>query len=124
MKLTPFGYIKGPFYTYELTQWTGPDRTILQPIYVGRGRGWRAKTYFRIRGRRGQDLYHAPKTHNVELSALMAAVRKRGFGVGIIAHDHGNDFAACKRHEKELIRRYGRVGVHRDGSLLNRNNGG
>jgi hypothetical protein len=125
VKLTPFGYIKGPYYTYQITYWSGLDRTVLTPIYVGRGRGMRARSYFRMFGRRRADRWHYPTTHNKDLNSFMGALRRRyGFGVGIIAHDHGWDLAACKQHEKDLVRQFGRVGVHPNGTLLNRNSGG
>ncbi len=123
MSEIPFGYITGPYYTYEIFAWVGPRRNRMEFMYVGRGRKGRAKTYYRLSKRKGVDRYLNPKTHNSKLDAAMASIRETGCEPGIIAHDHGADLAACKRHEQELISKHGR----RDqgtGTLYNRNRGG
>ncbi len=121
---TPFGYIAGPFYTYEIRHWIEPDRTEQQVIYVGRGRGRRARVYYRFVDRAGNNRYHNPKGHNPGLDAAIAAVRAAGCEIMVIAQDHGSDLVACKAHEKKLVRKYGRIGVHSGGTLHNRNAGG
>lgn len=121
----PFGYISGPYYTYEVTKWAGLNRTVMEFIYVGRGKGRRGLAYYRL-GRLGKGLSHRyfdPKGHNPGLDAEIKAIRALGHDIGIIAHDHGNNLAACRLHEKQLIAKHGR----RDkgtGTLYNRNGGG
>jgi len=120
---TPFGYITGPYYTYEISAWVGLGRDRLEVWYVGRGRKGRAKAYYRLSKRKGVDRYLNPKSHNSELDAAMASVRQMGCEPVIFAYDHKSDLAACKRHEQYLIRKHGR----RDqgtGTLYNRNGGG
>lgn len=125
MSRMPFAYISGPYYTYEVTKWSGPNRTILECIYVGRGKGRRGMAYYRL-GRSSKGLSHRyfnPKGHNPGLDAEIAAIRALGHDIGIVAHDHGHDLAACRLHEKRLIAKHGR----RDkgtGTLYNRNRGG
>ncbi len=121
---TPFGYIKGPFYTYEIRHWIEPDRTEQRVIYVGRGRNRRAKVYYRFFDRAGNDRYHNPKGHNPGLDRAIAAVRATGLEVMVMAHEHGSNYEACKAHEKELIAKYGRIDRHSWGTLYNRNAGG
>jgi hypothetical protein len=120
---TPFGFIEGPYYTYEIYRWVGPRFTEREFIYVGRGKGWRAKTYYRFLSRTGVNRYAAPKTHNPELDAVVAAVRATGRDIGIVAHDHGWNRAAAKRHEKALIAKHGCRRTN-TGTLFNKNAGG
>src|SRR4051794_35970314 len=108
---TPFGYITGPFYTYELRYWVPPDKDRQEVFYVGKGRRWRAKAYYRFRGRDGSNRYHNPRGHNPGLDAKIKEIRERGDEVIIIAFDHFSDSAACHRDERRRIRRYGRLGV-------------
>ena len=124
MSLTPFGYIKGPHYTYEITAWTGETFARLETIYVGRGRGRRALAYYRLTRRRGVDRYYDPKGHNPGLDAAIKAVRKDDLReIGIIAHDHGWSLVGSKRDEKRLIRKHGRRDLG-NGTLFNRYWGG
>ena len=123
MGFTPFGYIKGPFYTYEIMAWLGPNFSKLETIYVGRGRQSRAMAYYRLQIRKGIDRYSAPRGHNPGLDAAIAAVRASGREISIIAHDHGMNLAACKKHEKQLISKYGRRHLG-TGPLFNLNCGG
>ncbi len=121
--LTPFAYIAGPFYVYTISAPIPGGE--FEPIYVGRGRGRRATTYYRL-GFSGQALsprYLAPKTHNPGLDARVAAVRGAGQEVSIIAEDCGNSLGAAKILEKALIRRYGRRHLG-TGTLYNRRSGG
>jgi len=122
-KTTPFGYVVGPYYTYELTMWVEGSPGHTEVIYVGRGTGWRAKTYYRLRSRRGLAPYASPKTHNVSLDALTAGVRAEGREIGVFAYDHGHNKTAARMHEKALIARHGRRDLG-TGTLCNRNSGG
>ena len=120
---TPFGYIEGPYYTYEINMWVDGNPRRLEIIYVGRGTGWRAKTYYRYFTRTGLNRYAAPRTHNPELDARVTEVRATGREVGIFAYDHGRNKAASRVHEKQLIAKYGRRDLG-TGTLFNKNNGG
>ncbi len=111
----PFGYITGPHYVYVIGTWVGSE---IVPIYVGRGRGDRAKNYFRVRGN-----YLLPKTHNPGLNMKMAEIRKRGQELTINAEDFGSSLFGAKQREKELIAKHGRIDKG-TGTLFNRNSGG
>ncbi len=116
----PFGYIKGPFYTYIISRWVGSK---LEPIYVGRGRGYRAKVYYKLRKKESVDRYRNPKSHNLILDAFIANERSVGRDVAINAKDHGDDLQAARDCEKFLIKKYGRLDLG-TGTLANRNSGG
>ena len=116
----PFGYIKGPFYTYVISRWVG---TKLEPIYVGRGRGYRAKIYYKLRKVKSVDRYLKPKSHNQILDDLIAVERSIGREVSIIAYEHGCDLESAKKDEKTLIKVHGRLDLG-TGTLTNRNCGG
>jgi hypothetical protein len=111
---TPFGYIAGPHYVYVIYAWV--KNMILEPIYVGRGRGWRARTYYNLRR------YLVP-SHNLGLNARLAKIRQAGQDAPIFTHDCGGDLRRAKSLEKWLIRKHGRLDL-RTGSLYNRNAGG
>lgn len=100
----PFGYIKGPFYIYIISRWVGSK---LEPIYVGRGRGYRAKTYYKLRKKGPIDPYLMPKSHNQILDELIATERASGRDVAINAIDHGCDLKAAKNHEKNSLKNTG-----------------
>jgi hypothetical protein len=120
---TPFGHIKGPFYVYILAR---IDPGPYNPIYVGRGRSWRALAYYAI-GPRTRSLarYLHPATHNPGLNAEIAAIRARRShnDVAVRAVDCGKNLARSKRLEKRLILKYGRLDL-KTGTLHNRNAGG
>lgn len=120
---TPFGYVKGPYYVYILARLDPGSYT---PIYVGRGRSWRALAYYSI-GPRTRSLarYYQPKTHNPGLNAEIAAIRarRRYSDIAIRAVDCRTNLARSKRLEKRLILKYGRLDL-KTGPLHNRNAGG
>lgn len=120
MGLTPFSYVAGPFYTYELSFWVPPDKTRQEVIYVGKGRGRRAKVYYRFGGREGSNRYHNPKGHNPGLDAKIRSIRQSGGEVLIMAFDHGADKVACHQDERRRIRHHGRRGITPGGTLYNR----
>lgn len=122
-RVTPFGYIQGPYYIYEINRPADRDGAGWEVIYVGRGKGRRALAYYRLREGSGVNRYHVPKGHNLGLDATIAAVRQSGREIGIFAYDHGDSLDAAKRHEKELIQTHGRRDLGR-GTLFNRNWGG
>lgn len=115
--MTPFGYVKGPYYVYVIRAW---EEAAFVPIYVGRGAGRRAKAYYKLRT---AENYSNPKTHNVRLNERIAEVRKTGREIGIFAHDCGSDKRKSQQLEREIIRGYGRLDKN-NGSLYNRNWGG
>lgn len=110
----PFSYISGPYYVYIIYAWVG---SVLEPIYVGRGKGRRGKSYYNIKRHA-----EAP-THNRGLTARIADVRSRGQDVPIIAHDCGNSLSRAKRKEKRYIAKFGRQDKG-TGTLYNKNRGG
>ena len=118
-QLTPFPYINGPFYVYELCVWEG-DKIV--PKYVGRGRGYRAKYYFRYLTRDFRRYFSAP-THNPGLTRLISELRARRKEIMPFAYDCGSSLQAAKSLEKHLIRKHGRLDQDK-GPLLNRNAGG
>ncbi|MBF0372928.1 MAG: hypothetical protein HQL39_05855 [Alphaproteobacteria bacterium] len=131
MGLTPFEYITGPFYVYVISKWIGSN---MEPIYVGRGKGFRAKAYYKLgqgKGRPSKNKFKArnaakylePETHNDELNKVIAQIRRKGMEVFILAHDCFSSKEQAQLLEKALIRQYGRRNLS-TGTLLNRNNGG
>lgn len=66
-----FGYIK-KFYIYIIKRW-GDNK--LEPIYVGRGRRYRAKVYYKLPKIWSTDRYLKPKSHNPKLDELIAYER-------------------------------------------------
>jgi hypothetical protein len=117
---TPFSYVTGPFYTYELSYWVPPDKTRIEVIYVGKGRGHRAKVYYRFRARDGSNRYNNPRGHNPELDEKIKQIRAAGGEVLIHGFDHLNDSAACHADERRRIRLHGRIGITPGGTLYNR----
>lgn len=131
MGLTPFGYITGPYYVYVISRWVG---SVLEPIYVGRGKGRRAKAYYKLGQGKGRPpknqfktldfrKYLQPETHNADLNKVIAEVRRDGREVSIVAHDCYDSKERAQALEKELIKQYGRRDL-KTGTLLNGNDGG
>jgi hypothetical protein len=120
-KATPFGYIDGPYYVYTITYYDGNGNYI--PIYVGRGKGRRAATYYKIRDFSSSGNYFNPNSHNKALNAKVAEIRRDGREVGIHAIDCKDSKQKCQALEMELVGQYGRVDKG-TGTLYNRNGGG
>ena len=112
--MTPFEYIRGPFYVYILQEWVGSQ---LVPFYVGRGRKRRAKSYY------NRKRYLEAPTHNPDVTRRVRKIRSCGKEVAIIASDCGGFLEYAKSLERALISEYGRL-ENGTGTLLNRNGGG
>lgn len=111
----PFKDVVGPFYIYRLV-----DPRTGKTIYVGRGTGRRAKTYYTMAS---MEKYLNP-SHNKQLNAWISEIRSCGMEVGIYSEDFKTDKKGMQAREKELIKEYGRHDKGAGGSLANRNNGG
>lgn len=108
------------FYIYIISRWVGNK---LEPIYVGRGRRYRAKSYYKLPKNGSTGRYLNPKSHNPKLDELIAYERSIGREVAINAVYESNDLQAVKSCEKSFIKQYGRIDLG-TGTLANRNSGG
>ncbi|GLR81407.1 hypothetical protein HUE56_15120 [Azospirillum oryzae] len=110
----PFSYITGPFYVYWLV-----DPRTNDTIYVGRGRGRRARSYYNMAS---NEKYLLP-SHNGQLNQWISEIRSTGMEVGIFAKDCFSNKKMMQKLEKDLIKQHGRFDKG-TGTLANRNNGG
>lgn len=110
-RTTPFAYINTLFYVYTIYEITAAG---LVPIYVGRGKAGRARSYYRVYGR-----YLRPNTHNKALNAALTRIRTVNRQEAVVLADECVTLQDARDREAALIAQYGRLHLG-TGTLCNR----